>query len=82
MLKLRIQEKDQITRITYDLEKLRDPQVLKDFQATIGGKIAPLLLLQEKSPNDLAMQFENSVQEVASKHLGKKHQNHRIPSLY
>ena len=72
ILKLRVQEKDQITRIKYDLEKLRDPHVLKDFQATIGGRIAPLLLLQEKSPNYLAMQFEKSVKEVASKHLGKK----------
>ena len=64
-LKLRVQKKDQITRIKYDLEKLKDPQVLKDFQATIGGRFAPLLLLQEKSPDDLATQFEKSVQEAA-----------------
>ena len=71
-LKLRVQKKDQITRIKYYLEKLKDPKVLKDFQATIGGRFAPLLLLQEKSPDDLATQFEKSVQQAASKHLGKK----------
>ena len=31
--------------IEFDLEKLRDPQVADVFQAMIGGKFAPLTLL-------------------------------------
>ena len=33
------------TRIEFDLEKLKDPQVADVFQAMIGGKSAPLTLL-------------------------------------
>ena len=33
------------SRIEFDLEKLRDPQVADVFQAMIGGKFAPLTLL-------------------------------------
>ena len=33
------------TRIGFDLEKLKDPQVADVFQATIGGKSAPITLL-------------------------------------
>ena len=33
------------SRIEFDLEKLKDPQVADVFQAMIGGKFAPLTLL-------------------------------------
>ena len=33
------------TRIKFDLEKLRDPNVAEVFQAMVGGKFAPLTLL-------------------------------------
>ena len=33
------------TRIKFDLEKLKDPQIADVFQAMIGGKFAPLTLL-------------------------------------
>ena len=33
------------TRIKFDLEKLKDPQVADAFQAMIGGKFAPLIVL-------------------------------------
>ena len=40
------------TRIKYDLEKLTDPAVEKAFQANIGGKFAPLILLENEN-NDI-----------------------------
>ena len=40
------------TRIKYDLEKLKDPRVAKAFQAKIGGKFAPLILLENEN-NDI-----------------------------
>ena len=33
------------TRIKFDLEKLKDPQAADAFQAKIGGKFAPITLL-------------------------------------
>lgn len=33
------------TRIKFDLEKLKDPQVAESFQAMIGGRCAQLTLL-------------------------------------
>ena len=33
------------TRLKFDLEKLKDPNVLKSFQAMIGGRFAPLTIM-------------------------------------
>ena len=41
-----------IFRIKNDLEKLKDPRVAKAFQAKIGGKFAPLILLENEN-NDI-----------------------------
>ena len=35
-------------RITFDLEKLNDPTVMSAFQATIGGRFAPLAMLVDE----------------------------------
>ena len=35
-------------RIRFDLEKLKDPTVLSAFQATIGGRFAPLATLVDE----------------------------------
>ena len=35
-------------RLRFDLEKLRDPDVARTFQATIGGKFAPLIGLSDE----------------------------------
>ena len=34
-------------RLRFDLEKLRDPDVACTFQATTGGKLAPLISLRD-----------------------------------
>ena len=35
-------------RLMFDLEKLRNPDVASTFQATIGGKFAPLIGLSDE----------------------------------
>ena len=42
-LKLKKMRKGKFPRIKFDLEELRDPDIAVEFQATIGGKFAPLL---------------------------------------
>ena len=60
-------------RIRFSLEKLKDPNIAEIFQATIGGKFAPLLALEnqdiEKSP--LINSFNTAVTETANNILGK-----------
>ena len=36
------------TRLKFDLEKLKDPNVLETFQAMIGGRFAPLIIMSNK----------------------------------
>ena len=36
------------TRLKFDLEKLKDPNVLETFQAMIGGKFAPLTFMNNE----------------------------------
>ena len=53
----------------FDLEKLRDPNVACTFQATIGGKFAPLMGL-----SDVDMGIDTmitAVTDAASEILGK-----------
>ncbi len=71
-LKLKAHKKEQFVRIKYDVDKLKDPQVLSDFQATIGGKFGPLLLMEDINSNNLTTKFEEVVTNAAVKHLGKK----------
>ena len=43
----RVKNQDSI-RIRFSLEKLKDPNIADFFQATIGGKFAPLLALENQ----------------------------------
>ena len=36
------------TRLKFDLEKLKDPNVLKTFQAMIGGRFAPFTIMSNE----------------------------------
>ena len=40
------------SRIRFDLEKLNDPTVMTVFQATIGGRFAPLATLVDNNNNN------------------------------
>ena len=62
------------TRVKFDLEKLKDTQVADTFQAMIGGKFAPLTLLDvdDTEVNTLVNNFNKAMTETASEILGKR----------
>ena len=64
------------TRLKFDLEKLKDPNVLETFQAMIGGKFAPLTIMDNEDTDlDLMITtFNTTVIETASEILGKHRQ--------
>ena len=47
-LRLKTISKPKHTRLKFDLEKLKYPNVLKTFQAMIGGKFAPLTIMNNE----------------------------------
>ena len=62
------------TRIRFDLEKLKDPEVAEAFQAMIGGKFAPLTMF---NPDDTDIDkfvdtFNKAVTDTANEILGKQ----------
>ena len=62
------------TRIKFDLEKLKDPEVADALQAMIGaGKFAPLTLLNadDTEVDTLVNSFNKALTESASEILGK-----------
>ena len=62
------------TRIKFDLEKLKDPQVADAFQTMIGGKFAPLTLLNadDTEVDTLVNSFNKAMTETASEILDKR----------
>ena len=43
------------TRLKFDLEKLKDPNVLENFQAMIGGRFAPLTIMSNEDTDTDSM---------------------------
>ena len=72
-LRLKKIRKQGHTRIKFDLEKLKDPQIAEAFQATIGGKFAPLTVVDaDGSDMDVLIDtFNTAVTETALGILGK-----------
>ncbi|GFO15681.1 RNA-directed DNA polymerase from mobile element jockey-like [Plakobranchus ocellatus] len=73
-LRLKKNKKRGNIRIKFDVDKLKDPNILTTFQANTGGRFAPLLALdndQYLTPDDLAETFNEALPEEASKLLGK-----------
>ena len=64
------------TRLKFDLEKLKDPNVFETFQAMIGGRFAPLTIMSNKDTNidSMITIFNTAVTETASEILGKHRQ--------
>ena len=60
-------------RLEFDLEKLKDPNVLETFKAMIGGKFAPLTIMnnEDTDMDSMITTFNTAVTEAASKILGK-----------
>ncbi|XP_071497554.1 uncharacterized protein [Diadema antillarum] len=59
------------TRLKFDLDKLKDPAICEVFQATIGGKFAPLLVVDE-DPEVLCNTFNTVMTDTAKQVLGYK----------
>ena len=47
-LRLKRTSKPKHTRLKFDLEKLKDPNMLETFQTMIGRKFAPLTIMNNK----------------------------------
>ena len=66
------------TRLKFDFEKLKDPNVLETFQAMKGGKFAPLTIMNNEDTDLDSMittfKFNTAVTETASEILGKHRQ--------
>ena len=65
----------QNTRLKFDVEKLKYPNVLETFQAMIGGRFAPLTILNDEDADIELMvtTFKAAVTETASEILYKHH---------
>ena len=60
------------TRLKFDLEKLRDPNLLETVQTMIGGKFAPLTHNNEDTDMDsMKTTFNTAAIETASEIIGK-----------
>ena len=60
-------------RIRFSLEKLKEPNIAENFQVTIGGKCAPLLVLDNHDTgiNALINSFNTALTETANNDLSK-----------
>ena len=74
-LRLKKISKPKQTRLKFDLEKLKDPNVLENFQAMICRRFAPLTIMSNEDTDiDLIITtFNTAVTETAREILG----NHR-----
>ena len=63
-------------RIRFDREKLNDPTVMSAFQATIGGRFAPLATLVDEDADldSIVTHFNKAVTDTAAEFLGKQRQ--------
>ena len=68
------------TRLKFDLEKLKDPNVLEAFQAMIGGRFAPLTIMSNDDTDidSMITTFDTAVTKTASEILGKHRQKKKI----
>ena len=64
------------TRLKFDIEKLKDPNVLETIQAMIGGRFAPLTIMSNEDTdiNSMITTFNTAVTETVSEILGKQRQ--------
>ena len=68
--------KPKYIRLKFDLEKLKDPNLLETFQAMIGGRFAPLTIMSNADTDidSMITTFNTAVTETASEILGKHRQ--------
>ena len=75
-LRLKKTSKPKHTRLKFDLEKLKDPNVLETFQSMIIGEFAPLTIMNNEDTDldSVITAFNTAVTETASEILGKHRQ--------
>ena len=58
--------KPKCIRLEFDLEKLKDPNMLETFQAMIGGRFAPLTIMSNEdiNINSMITTFSTAVTET------------------
>ena len=78
-LRLERISKPKHTRLKFDLEKLKDPNVLETFQAMIGWRFAPLTIMSNEDADIESMItiFNTAVIETASEIFGKHRQKRK-----
>ena len=61
-------------RIRFDLEKLNDPTVMNAFQATIGGRFAPLATLVDEDADldSMVTHFYEAITDTVAELLCKQ----------
>ena len=63
------------TRLEFDLEKLKDPNIQKTFKSLIDGKFAPLTIMKETVEGEdldtLTVTFSTAITDTAMEILGK-----------
>lgn len=68
--KLKVNKSNKSCRTFFDLEKLKDPEIRREYQTELAGRFAPLLLLDQDS-QVLCDQFTNTIEKVAEEKLGR-----------
>ena len=79
-IRLKMARKPNQPRLRFDLEKLRNPDVACTFQATIGGKFAPLIGLSDEDMDmdTMITTYNTAVTDAASEILGKEHRRKKL----
>ena len=82
-LRLKRISKPKHTRLKFDLEKLKHPNVLETFQAITGGKFAPLTIMDNEDTDldSVIIIFNTEVTETASESFGKHRQKKKEKKL-
>ena len=83
-LHLKTISKPKHTRLKFDLEKLKDPNAFETFQDMIGGKFAPLTIMNNEDTDldSMITTFNTTVTETAGEILSKHRQKKKILGHY
>ena len=75
-LRLKNSSKPKYTRLKFDLDKLKYPNVFETFQAMVGRKFAPLTIMNNEDTDldSMITTFNTAVTETTSEILGEHRQ--------
>ncbi|XP_072039529.1 uncharacterized protein [Amphiura filiformis] len=72
LVRLKTTNRTKSTRIKFNLDRLKDPNISDSFKATVGGKFAPLLMLNDNDSFEmLTSKFNEIMIEAATETLEK-----------